>query len=97
MKLCSWQQSTELHADSYANWPGLQVQETATQTEKAAALQHEAGAAACYLLLFLYPIIRLRGQGELPLGLGFRFFAEVQLVDKTSENIKTAEAPVGSS
>ena len=34
----------------------------------------------------------------MPLALCFRFFAEVQLlVDKTSENIETTQAPVGSS
>lgn len=44
------------------------------------------------------PLLDYEGKGELPLGLGFRFFAEVQLlVDKTSENIETAQAPVGSS
>lgn len=51
-----------------------------------------------YLLLFLYPIIRLLGYGELPLGFGFQFFSEVQLlIDKTLENRKTAWAPVGTS
>lgn len=60
-------------------------------------LRSKVGNSQPYSLpLFVYTIIRFLGQGELPQGFGFKFFSEVQLlIDKTSENIKTAQAPVG--